>query len=201
MKLLSAPALAGGALLTLLAACGGLAAGPGDGGSTTRGDAGTSSGGSGAGVDSGASDVTTADGSPLDAASSADVSALHDGAVASVSCPQDLTPATCNPGQYCCVVGDGHAGTQTDTCEGAGSACAGTPVRCAVPADCPAGEVCCGTQQADAGAVSYVDVSCAASCTGANQRIFCDPASNTCPVAHPTCALSTILPGYDVCNQ
>lgn len=212
--------------LHALPACGGITAAAGDGGGPQgNAEAGSGSGGGNpgsgteAGADSGGRDATTADASaaeaapltdgaspsdatsPSDAASLSDVQVPPDGPLVSVSCPQDLVPATCQPGQYCCVVGDGHAGTQTDTCQDDGTACAGTPVRCAVPADCPAGEVCCGTQQTDDGSVSYVDVSCAASCSGAGQRIFCDPMNNACPVEHPTCALSTILPGFNVCNQ
>ncbi|HEY6462163.1 MAG TPA: hypothetical protein VIY73_18480, partial [Polyangiaceae bacterium] len=136
-------------------------------------------------------------------ASAFDVVSLPDGpsTASAVSCPQDLVPATCHAGQYCCVVGDGHAGTQTDTCEDDGVKCAGTPVRCAGPPDCPAAQVCCGTEQLVDGGAYYVEVSCASSCSGTSQRVFCDPLNNTCPVEHPTCAISTILPGYDVCNQ
>jgi hypothetical protein len=45
-------------------------------------------------------------------------------------------------------------------------------------------------------------VVCAATCSLTSQRIFCDQSgTNTCPVTAPTCALSTLMPGYNVCQQ
>ncbi|HEY1693995.1 MAG TPA: hypothetical protein VGG39_17630 [Polyangiaceae bacterium] len=225
------PLLTAGLLAQVaLAACGGIAAAPADGGSSSgsggagSGATGSGSGGTGAssgsssggsssgganadggsvGSDAGNPDATSNDATTSLDAPASDVVSLPDAPAPApaVSCPQDLAPATCNAGQYCCVVGDGHAGTQTDTCQDDAAKCAGTPVRCAVPADCPAPQVCCGTEQTIDGGTSYTDVTCATSCSGANQRAFCDPLDNTCPIQHPTCAISTILPGYNVCNQ
>jgi hypothetical protein len=99
-------------------------------------------------------------------------------------------------------VGSAMQGNQTDDCETASSSCAGTPVHCASPADCPSGQICCGTEQTVANVVSYVDVVCASTCSLTNQRIFCDPANpSLCPPNIPTCAGSTLMPGYSVCQQ
>lgn len=119
-----------------------------------------------------------------------------------VLCPMNGNPATCEPGDYCCVVGNAMEGTQTDNCQSGGSSCSGTPVKCASPADCPSGQICCGTQQTVAGVVSYSNVECATTCSLTNQRIFCNQmAANPCPATAPTCALSTLMPGYNVCQQ
>ena len=188
-------------LLALLAGCGGRTVAvpgggaAGDGGAT--GETGDAQVVTDASVFHDATGVTDAD------ASSPDSTTGDDGPPTgpSVECPDQGNPATCQPGQYCCVVGDAKHGNQTDTCEPASAPCSGTPVRCAVPADCPSGEVCCGTEQTVAGVTSYVEVSCATTCSGAGQRTFCDHLAGTpCPASAPTCAFSSILPGYEVCN-
>jgi hypothetical protein len=194
------------ALLAVLVACGGSIAGaPQDAGRT---DDATASSSGGSPVDAGAGSFD-AHQSSTDAVAAADVTALGDApfqgnppTYPSIECPAaDGGPATCEPGQYCCIVGNAMQGAQTDTCEPLDASCSGTPVHCAVPSDCEDGKVCCGTEQTVGGITSYVDVSCAASCIGANQRIFCNPLGPyTCPSTAPTCALSSILPGYDVCN-
>jgi hypothetical protein len=185
---------------------GGSGAGSGDG--SGSGGSGGGSSGSGASMDSGSggSDAGLA---PVDAVAvldgtgPADVTAVDEPPPSgpAVLCPSNGSTDTCAPGQFCCVVGDAkQGGTQTDTCEPAGASCAGTPVECASPADCPGGQICCGTEQTVGNVVSYVSVVCAASCAGTNQRMFCNQQSNTCPVASPTCALSTLMPGYNVCQ-
>jgi hypothetical protein len=175
-------------------------------GSVFDASAGGSSGGtasdSGAGVHDGAP-VGTDSGTTIDANAPHDASATDapPPTGGAVKCPSDPAPATCDPGDFCCVVGDATQGAQTDTCEPASAPCSGTAVRCAVGADCPSNQVCCGTIQTVNGVSSYTAVSCADSCTGALQRIFCDQlASNPCPASEPTCSLSTIMPGYNVCN-
>jgi hypothetical protein len=121
----------------------------------------------------------------------------------SVLCPMNGSPATCEPGDYCCVTGNAMQGTQTDNCEPSGTSCTGgTPVRCASPADCPSGQICCGTEQTVGNVVSYIDVVCATTCALSNQRIFCDQmTTDPCPTTAPTCALSTLMPGYNVCQM
>jgi hypothetical protein len=173
------------------------------------GDAGTED----SAVDSASSSPTPDSGQPPadatapgDAIESQDVTPIEEPPPSgpAVECPSaNGTPAKCPPGQLCCVVGNpANGGNQTDTCQPLGAPCAGTPVRCAVAADCPSGQVCCGTEQDDGGVVSYADASCATSCTPPNQRTFCDQtaAVSSCPASQPTCALSMLLPGYDVCN-
>jgi hypothetical protein len=203
-----------GAVLSLLAlapACGGALSANLDGkGDSGGGGSGSGNSSSGASMDSG-SGGSDAGQAPVDAIAMldgvgpADVTAVEEQepppSGPSVLCPSNGSADTCDPGQFCCVVGDAQqGGMQTDTCEPAGTSCAGTPVECASPADCPGGQVCCGTEQTVGKVVSYVGVVCAASCAGTNQRMFCDPASNACPAAKPTCALSTLMPGYNVCQ-
>ncbi|HEY8086831.1 MAG TPA: hypothetical protein VIF09_03280 [Polyangiaceae bacterium] len=189
-------------LLALLVGCGGRTVGV-PGGDTADAQAVTD-----AAVLHDASGVTdavvvldaTPDASFVDS-SSADATGDEPATGPSVECPGQGNPATCQPGQYCCIVGDAKHGNQTDTCEPASAPCSGTPVRCAVPADCPTGQVCCGTEQTVGGVTSYLGVSCATTCSGADQRTFCDHLAGTpCPASAPTCAFSSILPGYEVCN-
>jgi hypothetical protein len=195
--------LALAAAITLASACGGtLSSEPG-----TKVDAGSGGDTEGGGADATSSDsgAVESDGgtAPLDAVAVIDVvTPVEEPAPTgpAVLCPADGGATTCDPGQFCCVIGNAKQGVQTDTCEPAGTACAGTPVTCAKAADCPVGQVCCGTQQTVGNVVSYVDVTCAASCTGNDQRAFCDQTANTCPPATPTCALSTLMPGYNVCQ-
>jgi hypothetical protein len=164
---------------------------------------GSSSGGSGGG--SGSSSGSAEDsGSGVMDSSSDDVTPVEEPMPTgpSVLCPMNANPATCEPGDYCCVVGNAMQGNQTDNCQTGGSSCAGTPVRCASPADCPNGQICCGTEQTVDNVVSYIQVVCADTCSLTTQRIFCDQSGiNTCPVTAPTCALSTLMPGYNVCQQ
>jgi len=114
-------------------------------------------------------------------------------------------PSTCQPGDYCCVVGTAMQGNQTDTCEPGATPCTGgTPVRCASAADCQNGEICCGTETTDPQTmlVSYTEVTCAATCALTNQRTFCDPTDPAaCPSTAPTCGQSSLMPGYTVCQQ
>jgi hypothetical protein len=205
-------------LLALAPACGGALSsspdGKGDAGGGGSGGGGSGESGSSGSSDSGASmDTGYGDGdarlAPVDAVAAldgtgpADVTAVDEPPPSgpTVLCPSNGSTDTCAPGQFCCVVGDAkQGGTQTDTCEPAGTSCAGTPVECASPADCRGGQICCGTEQTVGNVVSYVSVVCAASCAGTNQRMFCNQQSNTCPVASPTCALSTLMPGYNVCQ-
>jgi hypothetical protein len=189
---------------------GGAGSGSGAGGSS----GGSSSGGGGSGSSGGALSDSGSSGSDaavaprdaasgLDAAGSADTAPTGDSSASgpSVLCPSNGSEDTCAPGQSCCVVGDAkQGGTQTDTCVPGGTPCAGTLVECARAADCPSGQVCCGTQQTAGGVVSYVGVVCATTCAGQNQRVFCDQLANTCSPSTPTCALSTIMPGYGVCQ-
>lgn len=206
----------GALVATLAVACGGLTVAPGDGGASGDGPTGTLSGGgssSGVAVDSsagdgsrGSTDAAGLDAVVVDAITLVDAAAGKEASPTgpAVACPDETNPTTCQPGQFCCVVGNakqGGQGSQTDTCEAAGAPCAGTPVHCAVPADCPSDQVCCGTEQTAGGVTSYVEVSCAWTCTAPTQRTFCDHLAGTpCPASAPTCALSTIMPGYDVCN-
>jgi hypothetical protein len=116
-----------------------------------------------------------------------------------VACPMNGTPATCQPGDICCIAGDPMLGTQTHTCEQPAGVCTGTKVTCTVPTDCPMGQMCCGTEQTTGTTAMYTGVSCATQCNGANMRIFCS--SNTdCPAQTATCGASTLLPGYMVCQ-
>jgi len=119
----------------------------------------------------------------------------------SVLCPNMGNPQTCNPGQICCITGSAMQGNQVDTCQPSGQGCSGgTAVRCGSGADCTGGKICCGTQQLVNGMYEYTEVTCAATCAGTTQRIFCDPQNNTCPAATPTCGQSQLLPGYSVCQ-
>ena len=186
---------------------GGSGSGSGSGGGSGSGSGVTPEQDSGSGVvDSGQPVLDT--GLTLDAIEPADVTPVEEPPPPtgpSVSCPMNGAPATCNPGDYCCVAGSAMQGNQTDTCEHTGTTCSGgTPVRCFSAADCSGGQVCCGTEATDPQTmlVSYTEVGCAASCTGTAQRIFCDPATTgACPAATPVCGQSQLLPGYTVCQQ
>ena len=209
-------AVALGPALALASACSGAqpidfrGSGSGSGGGS-GGGSGSSSGGttaedSGSGpVDSGQPVVDSP--APLDVSEPIDTSPVEEPPPSgpSVACPMNGAPATCDPGDYCCVMGDPTQGTQTDMCQASGTSCAGgTTIRCASPADCPSGQVCCGTETTDpnTNTVMYTQVTCAASCTGTSQRTFCDSsASGNCPAATPVCGQSQLLPGYTVCQQ
>jgi hypothetical protein len=117
----------------------------------------------------------------------------------SVLCPMGGSSATCAPGAYCCITGEDNPNSETDTCTASSTDCAGgTPVRCAAPADCT-GEVCCGVETDQMGYPAYVQVTCAATCTGDGYVPFCTDNSD-CPTDRPNCQPSTILIGYTVCN-
>jgi hypothetical protein len=170
-------------------------------GSSSGGFSSSSSGGSSGGqVDSGTIDTGVIDSGTTIDTGTGDEPPPTTGPM--VLCPQMGTPQTCNAGEICCVAGNAMQGTQTDTCQGGGASCAGTPVRCGSAADCGAGQVCCGTQQTVSGVVSYTEVTCtaAAACANTNQRVFCDPAANDCPAQAPTCGQSQLMPGYNVCQ-
>jgi hypothetical protein len=102
----------------------------------------------------------------------------------------------------CCVVADG-LGSATYACQDPAnpSACStggGVPVYCESAVDCP-GQVCCGTQN---NLNQYISVSCLSSCSGTNDRQFCDPNAvpSECGPAFTFCGPSTLLPGYSVCQ-
>ena len=208
--------------LGLAAACGGAQSidfgrddSGGGGGGGSGGGSGSSSGVSGGGSGGGSGSSSGASGSSSGAAEDSGSGFVDSGGPDDVTtveeppptgpavlCPMNGNPATCEPGDYCCVVGNAMQGNQTDNCETGGSSCSGTPVHCASPADCPSGQICCGTEQTVGNVVSYVDVVCASTCSLTNQRIFCDQSGpNPCPPTIPTCALSTLMPGYNVCQQ
>jgi hypothetical protein len=76
---------------------------------------------------------------------------------------------------------------------------AGIGVYCDDDHDCEGGQLCCG----DLGYQSYAKVSCKPTCTGVafgyQQIHFCDPKAPDCDV-NQTCAQSTVMPGYFVCQ-
>jgi hypothetical protein len=198
--------------VALAPACGGAVTsvlGPGGG---EQGD----SGGTGGPVDSGTTAIDTGSTGPVDSGTttvdvvtSIDSSTPVDSAPVdeqpatgpAVLCPDMGSPMSCQPGEICCIQGDPTQGMQTDTCEAPNQGCTpGTRVRCAMTADCPTGDVCCGSETTVAGVTTYTEVSCAKTCTGTTQRIFCDPQVNDCPPQTPTCGQSQLLPGYNVCQ-
>jgi hypothetical protein len=200
------PVLCSASLLAAIAACGGASpdnlepAAPGEGGSTTPHDAGTVA------MDAPASQPEA---SPVQMeAATIDVSAPIDVSVPivetgpplpAVLCPMGGSSATCAPGAYCCITGEDNPQSETDTCTASSSDCSdGTPVRCASPADC-AGMVCCGVETEQMGYPEYVQVTCAATCTGDGYVPFCTDSSD-CPTDRPNCQPSSILICYTVCN-
>jgi hypothetical protein len=205
-------------LLFLAPACSGaqtVALGGGDGGPANSG---SGSGGSGGGSGSSSGAVpqdagTVVDSGPGTPDSSATVDSSEPMDVApveeppptgpAVQCPMNGQPASCQPGDYCCVTGNPMQGNQTFDCQHGSSSCTGTKVHCTVPSDCPSGEICCGSETTTTTGTTYTEVTCAAACAGTNQRIFCDPSAQTspCPMQTPNCAPSQLLPGYDVCQM
>jgi hypothetical protein len=175
------------------------------GGSSGSSGTGSSSGSSGSGSSSGStsSSGTTMDSGVLDSGTTVIDTGTGDEPTPTgpaVLCPMGGSPATCQPGDFCCVTGDAMQGTQMDNCQTPAQSCSGTKVHCAATADCPANQVCCGNQQQVMGVFTYTEVSCAASCASTTQRIFCDPAANDCPQQTPTCGQSQLMPGYNVCQ-
>ncbi len=118
-----------------------------------------------------------------------------------VVCATANSSQTCAPGQICCITGDPQ-NVQTAVCDNDKQSCQGTVVSCATQADCPGGQICCGSQQTVNGVTIYTDLSCAQSCNGQNQRVFCDPNQqpSACPQWAPSCGPSGLLPGYSVCQ-
>jgi hypothetical protein len=182
---------------------GGTGSSSGGGGSSGGADAAPDSGG--AGLDSGVqftsdTGIAPADaGIVLDTGAPADVSTVEEPPPASgpsVLCPMNGSPATCEPGDYCCVVGSAAQQDQTDNCQPSGKSCSGASVRCAKKTDCPTGQVCCGTIP---NGTAYTEVACATTCTGLTKRTFCDPSANECPVT-TMCLGSQLMPGYSVCQ-
>lgn len=120
---------------------------------------------------------------------------------ARVLCPMKGIPATCDPGQDCCVSTSG-TGNQTDTCQTPGTHCNGAVVSCSSSSQCPNGEVCCGTETTNGGTPMYVQVSCATACVsqgGQTKVTFCDPQKPQCPNGLQ-CAQSSVLQGFYVCR-
>jgi hypothetical protein len=163
--------------------------GSGSGGPSSSGGHGSSGLDAASGLDApGADDVVIADDTGLDGTAS-------EAAVASVTCPGAFSMTTmCMQSEVCCVTS--LLGAQSGSCT-AKNACMGTAVQCSGASSCPGQQVCCGVESIGI-TTMYTQVSCAASCTGANHYQFCT-AGDSCPQG-TTCRASTILTGFTVCR-
>jgi hypothetical protein len=115
-----------------------------------------------------------------------------------VYCGAAPMPACPVPGEECCVNAP-TGGITTYACISSSDPCANTPVSCDKADDC-GGLICCGTK--NAASTGYKSVSCAATCNGTLQVVFCGSdmgAKSACPYGY-MCKASTLLPGYWVCD-
>jgi len=97
----------------------------------------------------------------------------------------------CAPTQKCCRVDAFGAGTSygcRDTCSGSNVACGG-------PDNCPGTDVCCLSVPL----VGSASSTCATACSGLGLYLMCRTNAD-CPAATPTCADSTALPGFRICQ-
>ncbi len=120
-------------------------------------------------------------------------------------------PVYCTGSDICCVSGE-QAGSPTYACSSEGACTGGgispiTGPNLVVPCDdteqCGK-RICCGTFVTGNTATPsyYSQVRCAATCTGTEARIFCDPANGNAEcTGTDVCEASGALPGFNVCGQ
>ena len=147
------------AIAATLLACGDDTA-PSDGG--IDGSVADGSGGDGS-ADVTASDASGSDGGPTD--SGGEVAASDAGGASSIACGN----STCAlPAQSCCY----NPNNNKFSCTGDGGTCAtgDVAIRCASAVDCSSGQVCCLNASVDPATAT-----CAATCTGQDHALLCDP--------------------------
>jgi hypothetical protein len=159
---------------------------------------------------------TPPDGAPSDDSGGSDDAATGDAATGDDATGDDASGGggtlrcggtSCNlPDEYCCLRGQ-YRGGQTSTCTSRQNDCNGpsaTPIRCSSSSQCGGGESCCGTLFDGNFGQYYSEISCRNTCSGGGgprQYQFCDPAiPGDCP-PNLRCVPSTVVDGYNICNN
>jgi hypothetical protein len=104
----------------------------------------------------------------------------------------------CAEGEVCCA--EQISGVTTTQCL-ADCTSPAAHVECTHPSDCEPGLVCCGRMVRNLilTPIRYDRVLCQASCSGVDDRIFCDPSAPECPDGW-ACGESALFPGMHTCQ-